>query len=153
MTEVLFYHLQNTTLESVLPPLLEKSLERKWRVVVQTASEERADALDTHLWTYRDESFLPHVTWRERDMQGQPIVITIDESNPNAANVRFLVDDSGIPADAENYERLVLIFDGDDDDAIAAARTAWKDCKAKNFDATYWQRDGGGRWIRRDQSG
>ena len=32
MTEVLFYHLQNMTLESVLPPLLEKSLERGWRV-------------------------------------------------------------------------------------------------------------------------
>ena len=28
MTEVLFYHLQNMTLEGVLPPLLEKSLER-----------------------------------------------------------------------------------------------------------------------------
>ena len=64
MTEVLFYHLQNMPLERVLPPLLEKSLERGWRVVVQTASEERADALDSHLWTYRDDSFLPHGTWR-----------------------------------------------------------------------------------------
>jgi DNA polymerase III subunit chi len=34
MTEVLFYHLQGMSLESVLPPLLEKSLERGWRVVV-----------------------------------------------------------------------------------------------------------------------
>src|SRR6185437_734858 len=59
MTEVLFYHLQDMTLENVLPPLLEKSLERGWRVVVQSSSEERADALDAHLWTYRDDSFLP----------------------------------------------------------------------------------------------
>ena len=64
MTEVLFYHLQNMSLESVLPPLLEKSLERGWRVVVQSTSQERTEALDAHLWTYRDNSFLPHATWR-----------------------------------------------------------------------------------------
>lgn len=57
MTEVLFYHLQNMSLENVLPPLLEKSLERGWRVAVQSTSQERAEALDAHLWTYRDDLF------------------------------------------------------------------------------------------------
>src|SRR3954462_12728247 len=91
MTEVLFYHLQNMTLETVLPPLLEKSLERGWRVVVQATSEERADSLDAHLWTYHDDSFLPHATWRVGDAQDQPIVLAIEQGNPNNANVRFLV--------------------------------------------------------------
>src|SRR3954471_24492685 len=71
MTEVLFYHLQNMSLESVLPPLLEKSLERGWRVVVQSTSPERTEALDAHLWTYSDDSFLPHATWRAGDAQDQ----------------------------------------------------------------------------------
>jgi DNA polymerase III subunit chi len=83
MTEVLFYHLQSMSLESVLPPLLEKSLERGWRVVVQSTSQERADALDAHLWTYRDDSFLPHATWRAGDAQDQPIVLAVEEGNPN----------------------------------------------------------------------
>ena len=91
MTEVLFYHLQNMTLESVLPPLLEKSLERGWRVVVQSTSQERAETLDAHLWTYSDDSFLPHASARVADAQDQPIVLSIEESNPNRANVRFLV--------------------------------------------------------------
>ena len=82
MTEVLFYHLQNMTVENVLPPLLEKSLERGWRVVVQSTSPERADALDAHLWTYRDDSFLPHATWRVSDAADQPIVLAIEEDNP-----------------------------------------------------------------------
>ena len=73
-TEVLFYHLQNMLVENVLPPLLEKSLERGWRVVVQSTSPERADALDAHLWTYRDDSFLPHATWRVNDAADQPTV-------------------------------------------------------------------------------
>ncbi len=65
MTEMLFYHLQGQKLEGVLPALLEKSLERGWKVIVQGASEERIEALDAHLWTYRDDGFLPHGTWRE----------------------------------------------------------------------------------------
>jgi DNA polymerase-3 subunit chi len=149
MTEVLFYHLQNMTLESVLPPLLEKSIERGWRVVVQSTSEERADALDAHLWTYRDDSFLPHATWRVADAADQPIVLTIEESNPNGAQVRFLVDSAPVPADADGYERIVLVFNGDHEDALAAARSAWAACKAKGFTATYWQADERGRWQKR----
>jgi DNA polymerase-3 subunit chi len=150
MTEVLFYHLQNMTLESVLPPLLEKSLERGWRAVVQSTSEERADALDAHLWTYRDDSFLPHATWRVADASEQPIVLAIEDGNPNGAQVRFLVDSAAVPADADSYQRMVLIFNGDDADALAAARSAWTDCKARGFTATYWQADERGRWQKRN---
>ena len=107
MTEVLFYHLQNMSVENVLPPLLEKSLERGWRVVVQSTSEERADALDAHLWTYRDESFLPHATWRAGDAEEQPILLMVADGNPNRANVRFLIDNAALPADSESYERMI----------------------------------------------
>src|SRR5215510_2399167 len=122
MTEVLFYHLQNMSIENVLPPLLEKSLERGWRVVVQSTSPERTEALDAHLWTYSDDSFLPHATWRVGDAQDQPIILSIEEGNPNRANVRFLIDNAGLPADCDSYERLVLVFNGDDADALTAAR-------------------------------
>lgn len=150
MTEVLFYHLQDMALENVLPPLLEKSLERGWRVVVQAASEERVDALDAHLWTYRDDSFLPHATWRIGDAQDQPIVLEVGERNPNRAAVRFLIDNAALPLDSELYERMVMIFNGDDADAVTAARGAWTDCKARGFEVTYWQADQQGRWQRKE---
>jgi DNA polymerase-3 subunit chi len=150
MTEVLFYHLQNMSVENVLPPLLEKSLERGWRVVVQSTSPERADALDAHLWTYRDDSFLPHATWRVGDVADQPIVLAIEEHNPNGAAVRFLIDNATLPRDSDSYERMVLLFNGDDSDALVAARSAWTDCKARGFEVTYWQADERGRWQRRD---
>lgn len=150
MTEVLFYHLQNKTLDAVLPPLLEKSLERGWRVVVQAGSEERADALDGHLWTYREDSFLPHGTWREADAADHPIVVMVNDDNPNRADVRFLVDGAALPADCAAYQRVVMIFDGDDDDALRGARTAWTNSKANGFEVTYWQTDERGRWQRRE---
>ncbi len=149
MTEVLFYHLQSMSLESVLPPLLEKSLERGWRVVVQSTSLERAEALDAHLWTYSDDSFLPHATWRVADASDQPIILSIDDGNPNRANVRFLVDNAAMPEDSDSYERVVLVFNGDDAEAVAAARASWTACKARGFEVTYWQTDERGRWQRR----
>jgi len=150
MTEVLFYHLQNMSLESVLPALLEKSLERGWRVVVQSTSPERADALDAHLWTYRDDSFLPHASWRAADAADQPIVLAVEEGNPNGAKVRFLIDNAKLPVDSQIYDRMVLIFNGDDGESLAAARSAWTDCKARGFEVTYWQTDERGRWQRRE---
>ena len=149
MTEILFYHLQRQPIERVLPQLLEKSLERGWRVVVQAASDERIDALDAHLWTYREGGFLPHGTYRESEAALQPVLLTVQDHNPNGANVRFLIDGALLPADAASYQRIVLLFDGEDDDAVAAARTRWTEAKAQGFEATYWQADENGRWQKR----
>src|SRR6478672_4075638 len=146
MTDVLFYHLQGQRLEGVLPALLEKSLERGWKVIVQGDTEERLDALDTHLWTYRDDTFLPHGTWREPDAARQPVLLTHDGENKNGARVRFLIDGAPMPADPESYDRIVLLFDGEDEEAVAAARAQWGDAKARGFTATYWQGDQQGRW-------
>jgi DNA polymerase-3 subunit chi len=149
MAEIFFYHLQRQPMERVLPQLLERSVERGWRVVVQVASEERMEALDAHLWTYRDDSFLPHGTARDREAAAHPVVLTTAEHNPNSANVRFLIDGAPIPADAANYERIVLLFDGEDEEAVAAARAHWSEAKSKGFDVTYWQPDDQGRWVKK----
>src|SRR4051794_3018418 len=125
MTEILFYHLQRQPVERVLPTLLEKSLERGWRVVVQAGSEERIEVLDSHLWTFRDDSFLPHGTWREAEGAQQPILLTVEGDNANGAAVRFLIDGVELPADAASYQRIVVLFDGGDSDAVAAARERW----------------------------
>lgn len=148
MTEVLFYHLQNRTVEDVLPGLLERSVERGWRVVVQ-CSEDRVEPLDAHLWTYKDDSFLAHGTFREAQADDQPILLTPGDDNPNGANVRFLVDGAPLPEDAAPYERIVLLFDGDDPDAVATARERWAAAKSAGLDVTYWQPDENGRWQRK----
>lgn len=148
MTELLFYHLQSQPLERVLPSLLERSLDRGWRVIIQCASEERVEALDAHLWTFRDESFLPHGTHKD-SAADQPVLLTIHDDNPNRASVRFLLDGTPVPPDANAYERVVLLFDGGDPDAVAAARERWKAAKAEGLAVTYWQADEQGRWTKK----
>ena len=149
MSEVLFYHLQAQSLEEVLPSLLERSLERGWRVVVQSSSEERVEALDAHLWTYREDSFLPHGTEKGGNAAEHQVLLTASDDNRNGANVRFLVDGALMPADAAAYHRVVLLFDGDDPDAVAAAREHWSAAKAQGLETTYWQPDERGRWQRK----
>jgi DNA polymerase-3 subunit chi len=149
VTEILFYHLQHQPVENVLPPLLERSLERGWRVVVQASSDERVDALDAHLWTYRENSFLPHGTFRESEAPAQPVLLTVNDDNPNAAGVRFLIDGAAMPPDAASYHRIVLLFDGEDEEAVTAARKHWAMAKQSGFDVTYWQTDEQGRWVKR----
>ena len=149
MTEILFYHLQGQKLENVLPPLLEKSLERGWTAVVQGSSEERIEALDAHLWTYRDDGFLPHGTWREPEAVQQPVLLTVNEGNPNTASVRFLIEGAPLPSDPQAYQRIVLLFDGDDEEAVASARKQWSEVKDRGIEATYWQADAQGRWTKK----
>ena len=149
MTEAWFYHLQRQSLEQVLPGLLERSLARGWKAVVQAGSQERLAMLDDHLWTYSDDGFLPHVTDREADAAANPIVLTLGEDNHNAAEVRFLVDGASLPDDASPYQRLMLLFDGDDAEALGAARAEWKKAKTAGLDAAYWQQDENGRWEKK----
>jgi len=148
MTEILFYHLQRQPLERVLPELLEKCIERKWRAVVQLGSEERRDALDAHLWTYRDDGFLPHGAAKDGNAAQQPVWLTVSDENPNGASVRFLADGAATE-DYAGYERIVVLFDGDDPDALDRARAEWKRVKAGGHDATYWQQSDRGRWEKK----
>ena len=149
MTEILFYHLHRQPLDRVLPSLIEKSLERDWRAVVQATSEERLQALDDGLWTYADESFLPHGTDRDPDAREHPVVLTLRDANPNAASIRFLVEGAPLPENAADYQRIVILFDGTDRDALVFAREQWRGAKVSGHAATYWQQDDGGRWQKK----
>jgi DNA polymerase III subunit chi len=153
MTEIFFYHLSGQTLERTLPALLEKSLERGWRAVVQAGSEERVEALDAHLWTFRDESFLPHGTWREPSASEQPILLTAHTDNPSCADVRFLIDGASLPKDIASYRRIIVLFDGQDAGALQDARARWHECNALGLAVTYWQPGPAGRWQRVDSIG
>ncbi|MDR3373855.1 MAG: DNA polymerase III subunit chi [Ancalomicrobiaceae bacterium] len=148
MTEVLFYHLEAHPLERVLPVLVERCLERGWRAVIQAGSDERRDALDQLLWTFSDAAFLPHGTSRDGFTAEQPVYLTAEGDNPNGSTVRFLVDRAE-PGELGTYQRAVLIFDGNDADALADARRYWKQFKAAGLDLSYWKQDAGGRWQKK----
>ena len=148
MAEILFYHLTESRLEDALPPLLEKSLERGWRVSVHLGSDERRAALDAHLWTYREDSCLPHGAEQGPHAARQPVLLTLAADAANGATVRFVVDGAGIPA-LDGVDRLVMMFDGHDQGQLESARMQWKTLKGEGHSLTYWQQTPDRRWEKK----
>jgi DNA polymerase-3 subunit chi len=147
-TEVLFYHLEQQTLEMVLPTLIEKTLERGWRAVVQAGSQERLAAIDLALWTYKEDSFLAHGAAKDGHAAEQPVYLTTTAETPNGAGVRFLVD--GAAAEAfSGFVRIVYMFDGNDAEAVKVARGQWTAAKGAGCPVTYWQQSAAGKWERK----
>jgi DNA polymerase III subunit chi len=149
MSETLFYHLERRSLDDVLPGLIEKTLERGWRALIRADSAERADAIDTQLWTFND-GFLPHAQAGDGEAARQPVLITVEAGNPNRADVLFLIAGAAPPdwngEEAKAYTRIVLLFDGRDPGALEAARGAWKETKAAGHAVTYWKESPAGKW-------
>lgn len=143
MPELWFYHLERSELERALPPLLEKCLQRGWRALVRAGSPERVEQLDSAIWTFRDDSFIPHAA--EGDPARQPVWLTTEMGNANNAQALFLIDGAE-PGDISGFERACLLFDGADHAALELARSRWKKAKADGIVASYWKESVEGRW-------
>lgn len=145
MTPVWFYHLEKTSVEAALPPLLEKCLQRGWRAVVRGALPERLDALDQALWSWRDEAFVPHGLAGRDPAERQPVLLTTAPGRPNNARALFLIDGAQ-PTDAADFERASIVFDGRDEAAVVHARLQWKTAKEVGHPVAYWRESAEGRW-------
>lgn len=151
--EIFFYHLQMQSLEGALPVLLEKCLEKGWTAFIQTGSPERASALDTHLWSWRDDSFLAHGLAGAAHADRQPVLISADPiAAANAADVRFFVDGAkpeDDPGLLEGLVRGIVMFDGQSEEALSGARSSWKSLKNAGYPVTYWQQTARGGWEKK----
>jgi DNA polymerase III subunit chi len=143
--EFWFYHLERQPLQAVLPILVEKTLTRGWRALLRFSTPERLETIDSALWTYRDESFLPHGSARDGHAGGQPAFLTLDDANPNSAAVLFLLE-AAEEREPERFSRVIRLFDGADEEAKALARAEWKRAKAAGFEVSYWRQDANGAW-------
>ena len=147
MSRTDFYHLQSKNLEEVLPSLLNKAYTAGKKVKVKVGNELRVSFLNAHLWTYEDESFLPHGTAKDGFADLQPIFISADNDNPNEASFLFLVDGADLEGlNLEDFERIFYIFDGKNAEALNAARKFWKTLKDTESERHYWQQNDAGKW-------
>ncbi|MBE6453240.1 MAG: DNA polymerase III subunit chi [Alphaproteobacteria bacterium] len=147
MSRIDFYHLQRQPLEEVLPKLLEKAYSTGQKVLVRIGNEELVEFINSHLWTYNDQSFLPHGSKKDGNSEIQPIWLTSGTDNPNQAQLLFLVDNADISMEElDNYARVFNIFDGHSEDALDHARSLWKEIKKTTHQCHYWKQDDQGKW-------
>ena len=145
--EVWFYQLQRRRLEQVLPNLVERVRQRGWRAAIQLATEERLAAVDDLLWSYAEDSFLPHGAAKDGDPELQPVWLTLGNDNSNGAQTRFLLEGvQAAPFLDQGYERLIVLFDGRDESALDSARIQWKALRALDASLAYWAETEEGGW-------
>ena len=149
MTEIRFYHLTRKPLEDVLPVMLERTVMRDGRrAVVRAGSSERVEYLNAHLWSYDDRGFLPHGSKADGHADRQPVWLTDSDENPNGAQVLFLAEGADAGA-VDGYDLVCELFDGRDEEAVAAARERWRAYKAEGHALTYWQQTERGGWEKK----
>ena len=145
MSAISFYHLERTSLDRALPKLLQKALERGHRAVVIAGSDKRVEALNSALWTFEEQSFLPHGSESDGYADRQPVYLTTHDENPNGSDVLVLVD--GAESESlSSFARVLDMFDGHDAEAVQAARTRWRWLKEQGYDLAYWQQTLQGGW-------
>ncbi|GEO81064.1 DNA polymerase III subunit chi [Pararhodospirillum oryzae] len=140
-----FYHLQIRSLEEALPRLLAKIVGQGLRAVVLAASPERVEHLNALLWTWDPSSWLPHGSASDGSADQQPVWLTQSEENPNGASVLVLTDGMWVER-PEAFARVLVLFDGRDEQALVQARQRWKGVRDAGGGLYYWQQTEAGGW-------
>jgi DNA polymerase III subunit chi len=146
---VFFYHLTRTPLEATLPTLLGKARQAGWRVAVRGVDANRMKWLDEKLWLGPEDGFLAHgVAGGAHDAE-QPILLTCDAQAANAPSCVMCVEGADVGADeVKALERVCILFDGNDQNALQQARVQWKTLTDAGCSAQYWSQDSG-RWEKK----
>ncbi|MBU3261341.1 DNA polymerase III subunit chi [Roseovarius sp. PS-C2] len=147
-----FYHLTRRPLEATLPMLVGKALQAGWRVAVRGVDPGRMDWLDQKLWQGPEDGFLPHGLAGGPHDADQPVLLTTAPDMPNAAACLMTVDGAGVePDEVQRLERVCILFDGNDPDAVQVARGQWKALTGAGCSAQYWSEESG-RWEKKAEA-
>ncbi len=141
-----FYHLTRAPLEETLPVLLGKARGAGWRIAVRGRDPERLAWLDDCLWQGPADSFLPHGLAGGPHDALQPILLTTAAEAANAPDCVMAVDGAAVsPEEVQSLQRVCILFDGTDPDAVQHARVQWKSLTDAGCSAQYWSEESG-RW-------
>ncbi|MEX3315292.1 DNA polymerase III subunit chi [Sulfitobacter sp. PS-8MA] len=147
-----FYHLTQRPLVETLSMLLEKSLANGWRVALRGTDRAGLEALDQALWTFSEDSFLPHGMAGGPQDADQPVLLTLDANAANAPNCVMAVHGADVTAkEVAALERVCVLFDGHDPVALDQARGLWKRLKSDGASAQYWSEESG-RWEKKAET-
>jgi len=131
-----FYHLTRSTLTQALPRLLARTLASGQRALVLGKTAEGLDSLSVALWAQPD--WLPHGSAADGDPDLQPIWLSLEPEPLNGARYLFVVEEAETVG-LDRFDRVFILFDGNNSTAVEAARENWKAAKGAGHALTYWQ--------------
>ena len=148
-----FYHLTREGLAQALPKLITASQAKGWRVAIRGPSPV-LDHLDAALWLGPEDGFLAHGRAGGAHDALQPVLLT-EEQGAAANGATCLMSVGGAEVSIEEIaemDRVCIVFDGQDGEAVQQARGQWKALTAGGAAAQYWSQESG-RWQKKTESG
>ena len=151
LTEIVIYEFANTEPMKALPALVQKCLEQKWKVVIQCESEQIRDDLNSFLWLFEKNSFLPHGTEADGFSNKQPIFLTCINENPNSANAKIAFGkvDTGEIDSISEFDRYMVVVDSKDKETVKVAGEFFQKLSKSGYQAKYQKQNSNGGWSER----
>ncbi|WP_026940809.1 DNA polymerase III subunit chi [Hellea balneolensis] len=145
--EYWFYHLEASTVEGVLPGLLEKTRQKGWKALVKLPVEQLKE-MDDYLWTYKDDSFLPHGRDDEPMSEQQPITLSSSAVTASGRQAVFLLGGTDLD-DMSGVERCIVMINGRSQDDVLQERKRWRALKEAGATLSYYQQNDRGSWEKK----
>lgn len=112
--------------------IIEKAYLRGHRLFVLCDNQKDAEKLDELLWTYKEDSFVPHNLQGEGPHPSPPVQIGY-EGEPRGFNDILLNLSKTIPAFTDRFRRIIEIV-ANEDDAKEISRGHYRTYRAKQYD-------------------
>ena len=151
MTQIIFYSTAPLQVEKTLFALLEKSLEKGNKSLLLFKDKEKCLSINEQLWTYKQNSFLPHILEDDQiyDNIDVPVYLSTKNENPFKAELLFSID-GFLPDNIDHFERVIIIIDVNDELLNEKYKTYYLDIN-KNFeDIVFYKSDDNGKWIEKN---
>jgi DNA polymerase-3 subunit chi len=151
VTQIIFYSTAPLQVEKTLFTLLEKSLEKGNKSLLLFKDKEKCLSINEQLWTYKQNSFLPHISEDDQiyDNIDIPVYLSTKNENPFKAELLFSID-GFLPDNIDHFERVIIIIDVNDEILNEKYKNYYLDIN-KNFeDIVFYKSDDNGKWIEKN---
>ena len=133
MPRIEFIKLQKPERAQILCELAEEFHKGGQRVLVLVQDDNQGVTLDRFMWTWKKDSFLPHVYQNGSvDCHDEPVVVVAGEENPNGAQVLLM----GVPCSMEfmrQFKHVIDFAEVFDETRLVASRERFKAYREYGF--------------------
>ena len=139
LEKAFFYNSSQRDIVSDIARLTENIFKRSNEIVVFCIDQETAEVVDDFLWSYKDDSFIPHSMTKSGEASLNPILVTTDLDKGYEHNVLLALNGLLIKErDWQRFSKIYYFFDDQDIKEKENARSMWKSFSSLDIDCKYW---------------
>jgi len=145
-----FYHLMRAGLDETVLTTVTRAQGAGWRVMIRAPEMGLLAHSDAKLWLGPEEGFLAHGLAGGPHDADQPVLLGPGATTNGAQGLMLLAGADASQDEVAGLERIWVLFDGADPDAVAKARQRWTLYTGWGLAAQYWS-DESGTWVKKSE--